>query len=148
MSVLYSHSQYSQNGWGWQGVLGPFGPTPAQVGCPGPYPGVYWRSPSRRLHNPCQCSVTHRVIKCFLMVRQTLSCSTLCPMPLVLALHTTKMILWRSLWMAAQPSVLWAAPPSSVSAANLLRMCSAPSSWSLMMLYPGLGPVLTPGVQH
>lgn len=58
MSVLHRHSQYSQKGWGWWGPLGPFGPTPAQAGCPGPYPGGYWGPPRRRLHSPCRCSVT------------------------------------------------------------------------------------------
>lgn len=44
----------SQNGWGWQGPLGPSVPTLAQagtprVGCQGTHPSSFWRSP-RRLH--------------------------------------------------------------------------------------------------
>lgn len=44
-----SHHIECQNGWGWQGPLGPFGITPAQAGaprarCPGPFPGSFWSS--------------------------------------------------------------------------------------------------------
>ena len=44
----------SHNGWGWQGSLGPSGPTPApalRAGGPGPYLRDIWRSPRRRFHS-------------------------------------------------------------------------------------------------
>ncbi|KAK4826847.1 hypothetical protein QYF61_011715 [Mycteria americana] len=45
----------------------------------------------------------------------------------------------RSLWMAARPSDVSATPPSFVSSRNLPRVCSAPSSRSLMKVLNNIG---------
>lgn len=53
---IFSSTVESQNGWGWQRSLGSPGPIPAQAGtaragCPGTYPGGFWKLPRRRLHS-------------------------------------------------------------------------------------------------
>lgn len=51
-----TNRSHKVSGWDWKGPLGPSGLTPApagapRAGSPGPYPGVLWSSPRRRLHS-------------------------------------------------------------------------------------------------
>jgi len=73
------------------------------------------------LGNLCQCLVTLTVKKCFLMFRGNLLCFSLCPLPLVLSLGTTKKSLdpslhppfryWSTLIRSPEPSLLQAEQP-------------------------------------
>lgn len=65
----------SLDGWGWQGILGPYGPTPVQAGtcrarCPGPHAGSFWRSLRRKLYKlwatgvSSQTTTQHRSASC------------------------------------------------------------------------------------
>ena len=56
MLVFSKQSTELQNGWGWNGPLGPSPPINApagtlSAGCSEPCPGGFWRSPWRRLHS-------------------------------------------------------------------------------------------------
>lgn len=69
-------------------------PKQGHPGCPESCPGSFWRSRRRdsnaSLGNKCQQPITCTAQQCFLMFRWTLLCSALCPLPIALALGTTK----------------------------------------------------------
>jgi len=71
-------------------------PTPvgtARAGCPAPCRGcsgdLQGGDPMSSLGNLCQCSGSCTAQKCCLMGIRNLLCSSLCPLPLVLALDTS-----------------------------------------------------------
>lgn len=101
------HTQHSpplrasenQSGWGWKGLLGPSGPTPAQAGpsrasFSGLHPCSFWPSPRRKLPPPLwpthASAATLTTQKCFLMFKWKLLCFTFCPLSLALALRSTE----------------------------------------------------------
>ena len=55
-------------------------------------------NPTASLSNICQCSVSHTAQKCFLVFRGNYLCSSLCLLPLVLALGTIEKSLAPSSW--------------------------------------------------
>lgn len=63
---------------------------------------------------------------------------------LLVELHQITVSLSRSLWVTAQPSVVSATTPSFVLSAKLLRVCSALSLRSLMMMLNGFGTSVAP----
>lgn len=80
-----------QNGWFeviWSNLSSSRG---MKVEYSGPHPGDFGRYP-KRLHHLwaiCASAVNHRAQKCFLMLRWKFLCSSLCLLPLALALGTT-----------------------------------------------------------
>lgn len=93
----------------WQMLEGTSGGHSVQLSCSSKFtqsmvtetvPGGIWRSPWREtpqpLGNLCQCSIIHIVKKWFLVFRQYLLCSSLCPLLLVLTWAPLKRV-WPTL---------------------------------------------------
>jgi len=97
-----------------------------------------WRSPWRRLHSlsvsHCHCSITRTARKCCLMVRGSLLCFSLCPLPLVLAQGTTD----KSLALSSEHPLL---RQNMTALSKLSHQRHAPLPLSSWWSYTGFCPV-------